>query len=147
MQTLCRIRADSADLLQTQRILGADFFKKSAVSALCRLLKSLHVFKNLASRLYAHFLSGVQSLHKGSCSSGTSKSLAIQHVADAHSAYRFAVWSRSCASSTAASISMLALRMLQPTEAWLLVFFALVLTAVFIRLSVTFVEIYSSYNT
>ena len=35
---------------------------------------------------------------------------------------------------------MLALRMLPPTEAWLLVFFALVLTAVFIRLSVTFVE-------
>jgi hypothetical protein len=36
--------------------------------------------------------------------------------------------------------SMLALRMLPPNDAWLLVFFALVLTAVFIRLSVTFVE-------
>jgi hypothetical protein len=34
---------------------------------------------------------------------------------------------------------MLALRMLPPNDAWLLVFFALVLTAVFIWLSVTFV--------
>jgi hypothetical protein len=33
---------------------------------------------------------------------------------------------------------MLALRMLPPNDAWLFVFFALVLTAVFIRLSVTF---------
>ena len=86
LQTCCRTRADSADLLQNQCIL---FFKKSAVSALCRLLKSLHVFKNLACRLKAHFLSGLQSLHKGSCSSGPSKNLAIQHDADAPSAYRF----------------------------------------------------------
>ena len=50
------------------------------------------------------------------------------------------VSSRSCASWIAASTSMLALRMLPPNDAWLLVFFALVLTAVFIRLSVTFVE-------
>jgi hypothetical protein len=35
---------------------------------------------------------------------------------------------------------MLALRMLPPNDAWLLVFFALVLTAVFILLSVTLVE-------
>ena len=35
---------------------------------------------------------------------------------------------------------MLALRMLPPNDAWLLVFFALVLMAVFIRLSVMFVE-------
>ena len=41
------------------------------------------------------------------------------------------VSSRSCASCIAASTSMLALRMLPPNEAWLLVFFALVLTAVF----------------
>jgi hypothetical protein len=43
-------------------------------------------------------------------------------------------------SAIAASTSMLALKMLPPNYAWLLVFFALVLTAVFIRLSVTFVE-------
>ena len=83
MQNLCRTRADHADFVQNQCIL---FFKKSAVRALCRLVKSLHIF---ACRLYADFLSGVQSLHKGSCSSGPSKNLAIHYDADAPSAYLF----------------------------------------------------------
>ncbi len=51
------------------------------------------------------------------------------------------VSSRSCASCIAVSTSMLALRRLLPNDAWLLVFFALVLTAVLIRPLVTFVEI------
>ena len=34
MHTLCRTRADSSDLLQTQRILSADFVLKSVVSSL-----------------------------------------------------------------------------------------------------------------
>ena len=83
LQTWCRTRAFCADFLQNRCIL---FLKKSAVSALCRLVKSLHIF---ACRLYADFFSGVQSLHKGSCSSGPSKNLAIHYNSDAHSAYLF----------------------------------------------------------
>ena len=83
LQTWCRTRADFADFVQNLCIL---FLKKSAVSALCRLCHSLH---SLHADCMQTFFSGVQSLHKGSCSSGPSKNLAIHYDADAHSAYRF----------------------------------------------------------
>ncbi len=50
------------------------------------------------------------------------------------------------ASWIAGSTSMLELRLLQQNDAWLLVFFALVLTAVFILLTVTFVEMVHSWR-
>ena len=83
MQTLCRARADSADLLQTLRIFFADFFLKVCSK------RTLQTIENSARFRMQTILSGLQSLHKGSFSSGPSKNLAIHYYADARSAYQF----------------------------------------------------------